>query len=229
MARLGQGVSPRPFGVNLAGYLQSEKGMGEASRAVVRALEAASIPYVLNNVVDSLSHNMDQSVRRFSADNPYLVNIVQVNADQVQEFVRSRPAYMDGHYNIGYWNWELASFPDEWRGSCRCFDEIWVPSGFTLDSVAAVSPVPVRMVPFAITVPQSLPEGVERSRFDLPEDAFVFLFAFDFQSYMARKNPLGVIETRCTPCLCLATPSFPCIARKASACRYAKPWPWASR
>ena len=33
-----------------------------------------------------------------------------------------------------------------------------------------------------------------RSHFGLPEDAFVFLFAFDFKSHFARKNPLACIE-----------------------------------
>src|SRR6202035_3952957 len=33
-----------------------------------------------------------------------------------------------------------------------------------------------------------------RSSFGLPEDRFVFLFIFDFESHLERKNPLGLIE-----------------------------------
>ncbi len=36
--------------------------------------------------------------------------------------------------------------------------------------------------------------AVERSRFGLPEGAFVFLFVFDFHSYLERKNPRALIE-----------------------------------
>lgn len=52
----------RPFGVNLAGYFGSEKGVGEAGRAAARALDASSIPYVLNNVTDSGSANIDSAL-----------------------------------------------------------------------------------------------------------------------------------------------------------------------
>ena len=41
--------SPLSFGVNVAGFFRSEKGIGEGSRAIVRALDAAGIPYVLVN------------------------------------------------------------------------------------------------------------------------------------------------------------------------------------
>ncbi|HMC90427.1 MAG TPA: glycosyltransferase family 4 protein, partial [Gemmataceae bacterium] len=183
-----------PFGVNLAGYLQSEKGVGEAARAVVRALEAANIPHTLHNVVDYGSVNKDRNHGRFADDHPYLFNIIQVNADQVPAFADARPGFMRGHYNIGFWNWELSTFPEEWIPSFRYFDEVWVPSTFTLASVAALATVPVRLVPFAVTVPTAVAPGVDRRRFDLPEDAFLFLFSFDFHSFLERKNPLAVIE-----------------------------------
>ena len=34
----------------------------------------------------------------------------------------------------------------------------------------------------------------DRKRFFLPEDEFVFLFLFDYQSVFERKNPLGMIR-----------------------------------
>ena len=33
-----------------------------------------------------------------------------------------------------------------------------------------------------------------RELFDLPEDRFIFLFVFDFLSYVERKNPLGLVR-----------------------------------
>jgi glycosyltransferase involved in cell wall biosynthesis len=36
-------------------------------------------------------------------------------------------------------------------------------------------------------------KSVERSRFNLPADAFLFLFNFDFSSYSTRKNPMAAI------------------------------------
>ena len=49
-------------------------------------------------------------------------------------------------------------------------------------------------VPYAITVPPPRPGALTRARLNLPAGAFVFLFAFDFHSYFARKNPVAVVE-----------------------------------
>ena len=56
-------VRTAPLGVNVAGYLDTESGMGEAARGSIRSLEAAGIPVALNNVPSRL-RTRDQSVRR---------------------------------------------------------------------------------------------------------------------------------------------------------------------
>src|SRR5262249_49653143 len=51
---------------------------------------------------------------------------------------------------------------------------------------------PAFYVPMAVSVCPSV--GMTRQAFDLPEDAFLFLFAFDYWSWLARKNPRACIE-----------------------------------
>lgn len=188
-----------PFGVNLAGCFQSEKCTGEGSRAVVRALRAAGIPFVLNNIVDPSAANVDGGDLLFSDENPYAVNLVHVNADQVPAFVAARPAgYFRRRRNVGFWNWELEELPTRWQESFAPFDEIWTPSTSTQRSIAGASPVPVRCVPYAVEIPGAPvtggAAGVDRARFGLPDGQFLFLFAFDFLSVVERKNPAGVIR-----------------------------------
>jgi len=168
--------------------------VGEAARAVIRSLEAANIPFALNNVCDTGSKNLDQRYSRFSQSSPYAVTIVQVNADQAPAFFQSRPADRRRKFTVGYWNWELSEFPESWKGSFAYFDEVWAPSVFTQESIASASPIPVRYIPFSITVPEGLPPGVGRSRFGIPNDAFLFLFAYDFHSFLERKNPFGLVR-----------------------------------
>jgi glycosyltransferase involved in cell wall biosynthesis len=74
-------------------------------------------------------------------------------------------------------------------------DEIWTPSEFTRNAIAACSPVPVKIVPYSMD-PKFTVEDSEGSRpkFGLSPETFVFLFFFDFHSYLERKNPLGLIE-----------------------------------
>jgi glycosyltransferase involved in cell wall biosynthesis len=194
----------RPLGVNLSGFLESEKGLGEAARAVARALRAAGVPVVLNNVRDEGSANRPHiaaealaaaGVGGFAADNPHPVNVIVLNAPELRLL---RWEYGEGYLrsalNVAYWNWEMVELPAAWLDSLRLVDEVWVPSQFTREAVAAVSPVPVRWVPYAVTLPLS-PSRPDRARFGLPEGpaAFVFLSAFDHHSTPARKNPAAVV------------------------------------
>ena len=184
-----------PFGVNLSGHLHSEKGVGEVSRCIVQALTAAGIPYSLNDVRDPGSTNIDRRLPSGNGEhNPYSVNLLAFNAAGVAEFSRFHGReYFQDRVNIGFWNWELRDFPREWFPSFRLFDEIWVPSLFTAQAIAGVSPVPVRRIPLAVSAGEpSTP--VTREELGLQPDTFVFLFALDFQSIVARKNPSAVVE-----------------------------------
>jgi GT2 family glycosyltransferase/glycosyltransferase involved in cell wall biosynthesis len=184
----------RAFGVNIAGYIASEKGVGEGVRSDIRMMQAAGIPYVLNNFADPGSSNQDLTFEHFSFGNPYPINLMHINADAMPEFARRKgKAYFANHYNIGYWAWELSEFPEEWQASFQYLDEIWVPSNFTLESIARAAPIPVVRVPHCLT--EELPTlAVDRGHFGLPPDPFIFLFIFDFHSYMERKNPAAVID-----------------------------------
>lgn len=186
---------PRPFGVNVAGYLNSEKGTGEAARSAIAMLKAANVPLVLNNIIDSSSVNNETEFTDFSADNPYAFNLVCVSADQAANFAWHKGGtYFQGRYNIGLWNWELTSFPEEWLPCLQYFDEIWVPSNFVLNVLSPVSPIPVLRFPYSVRPESDRRDDLERSRFGLSNEHFFFLFMFDFHSFFERKNPLGLIE-----------------------------------
>lgn len=182
------------FGLNVAGHLNSEKGVGEAVRSIIRALEAAQIPYVLNNFHDPGGVNNDTTLTYFSEDNPYPVNLIVLGTDMLPHFVQEKgPKYFSNHYNIGHLLWELTDFPREWLPNFRFFDEIWTASSFVQAALSRQAPIPVIAVPHALTG-EMPPHVRHRFHFGLPKDCFVFLFMFDFRSYMERKNPLGLIE-----------------------------------
>jgi glycosyltransferase involved in cell wall biosynthesis len=185
-----------PFGVNVAGYFASEKGMGEAVRADVRCLVAAGIPHVLNHFVDRHgSENVERVFGEVREDNPYAFNLIHVNADQVDFFVGQHAAdYFEGRYNIGFWVWELSDFPARWHGSFRHLDEIWVPSCFVLDALSRAAPVPVVRFPHSLALGKKTPRPWSRSDLGVPDGAFVFAFLFDFMSVVERKNPLGLVS-----------------------------------
>jgi glycosyltransferase involved in cell wall biosynthesis len=99
---------------------------------------------------------------------------------------------MEGRYNIGFWFWELGRFPSAWNGAIDLLDEIWVATDFVREAVAAATTKPVRTIGVAVDATPSRP--YTRADFELPPDPFIFLFSFDFASYVARKNPSAVVS-----------------------------------
>jgi glycosyltransferase involved in cell wall biosynthesis len=185
-------VREAPLGVNVAGYLNTESGMGEAARLSIRSLEAAGIPAVLNNVASRL-RMADTSHTQFADANPHPFNLVHLNADNMEWFAHSRgKGYFRDRYTIGYWFWELAEFRRDWVAAFGYVDEVWSASEFGRTAIAERSDVPVVCMPLPVIPPP--PATVDRSHFGLREDAYLFLFTFDVSSQLERKNPFGLIQ-----------------------------------
>ncbi len=186
--------SSLPAGVNLLGYFESEKGVGEGARSNLRIIQATGVPYCINNRVDSGSTNVERMEEAALNHNPYIVNFMTLNADGLYDFGSTHPSYLAGRYNIGYWAWELPEFPPQWATSFGYADEIWTPSRFTRDSVATCSPIPVHVVPHSLEIQDDVDGVVDRTIFGVSPDVFLFTFFFDFHSFLERKHPLGLIQ-----------------------------------
>ncbi|MEG4072828.1 glycosyltransferase [Microcoleus sp. Pol14C2] len=180
------------LGMNIAGYINGEFGIGEGVRANIRAAEAANIPFVINNFTRSPHRKKDTTYQNFSEDNPYPVNLIQVNADEVATFIKHiGSSYFDKKYNIGFWAWELPAFPPEWQPAFNHFHEIWTYSNYCAEAISAVSPIPVIKIMPSIALPAP---SLNREALNLPKNKFIFLFVFDFSSRIERKNTLATIQ-----------------------------------
>jgi predicted O-linked N-acetylglucosamine transferase (SPINDLY family)/glycosyltransferase involved in cell wall biosynthesis len=180
------------LGINIAGYISGEFGIGEGVRANIRATEATNIPFNINNFTRSLHRKQDTTYQNFSQDNPHPVNLIQVNADQVATFIKhTGSSYFENKYNIGFWAWELPTFPQEWQPAFNHFHEIWTYSNYCAEAISAVSPIPVLKIMPSIALPAP---SLNREALNLPKDKFIFLCVFDFSSRIERKNPLAAIQ-----------------------------------
>ena len=131
----------------MAGFAQSVYGIGESSRAIWRAVQATGLPCVLLNIRSRVHSNADASLGEFERNNPYRVNLMTFSFDYSRRFYRDMgPRFFAGRYNIGLWYWEQEHFPVRWHSAFDYYDEIWVPSDFTREAIAAVSPIPVRKI-----------------------------------------------------------------------------------
>ena len=182
-------------GVNIAGHFTTESGAGVAARSFVRTMERTSVPFVLNNYEEPLIRSNDQTYRHLFTDTaPYDTSILFANADQVPSSAkRIGPQFFVGKYTIGYWLWELESFPIKWRSSFRCLDEIWTQSTFCANAIQEKTALPVITIPHSIDI-TDIDASRTRESFGLREDSFVFLYIFSLQSTFERKNPLAVIS-----------------------------------
>lgn len=172
-------------------------GMGEHLRSTVRALRAVGLKPRLIDVY-GLDRGRDPDLERaFGADvtrslSPAL-NLFCINANELDEVLaRIDQTGFSSARNIIFPAWELPDYPAVWAEKLAAFDAIWAPSHFVQDALARATGRPVACVPLAVDMKLSAFLG--RRWFDIPEHAFVAMFAFDFSSYAARKNPMAVLE-----------------------------------
>jgi glycosyltransferase involved in cell wall biosynthesis len=181
-------------GANFLGYARGEFGIGQNVRSYARALESVQHPSsIFNFDVGRASRQQDHSMDRYLSDHlDYACNVFFINADQllVARHVLGRNAFA-GRRNVGFWVWELERFPRDWRPAFRLVDEVWCPTEFVRNAIAAATDKPVLRMPKSIEF--DVPAGIGRAHFGLPADEFLFLFSFDFNSFAARKNPEAVI------------------------------------
>ncbi len=183
----------RPWGVNVAGYLRSELGVGEAARTVVTALDARGVPVMpVHGAFVPNSRQGHAFAFLDPAAAPFPVNLICVNADELPAFLTDAgPRFSEGRYTIGFWWWEVTTFPERSVGALDLLDEVWVGTMHVAEALEPVSPVPVVKVRIPVTVRPIVPYS--RAELGLPE-GFLFFFMFDFHSVIERKNPMAAIE-----------------------------------
>ncbi len=186
------------FGVNLIGFAYGELGIGEDLRMAVQACEAAGIPFVVLNI------NPGRHLRQAdpllaghctedTAALPYAINLFCLTGfDTLRVFAERGAALFDGRHNIGWWPWELAVWPRRWQTAFSLVDEVWAASRFTQKMYVQTTTKPVTLMPLPVSVDRLKPTS--RRVLGLPARRFLFLYVFDANSYLARKNPQAVID-----------------------------------
>ena len=183
-------------GVNLIGYFRGEFGLGQLSRMAAHAFDAAHVPFSLIDYrVPGLHGLADTSVEHWISNTQrFRINLLNINADILPSlYFKFGESFFSGHYNIGYWAWELPKCPREFDLAFTMVDEVWGISEFVAESLRTRSPVPVMSMPLAVSMPV-LRRRYSKKDFGLDEHAFYFMFTFDAASYLARKNPLGAVR-----------------------------------
>lgn len=189
----------RPKAIAIYGYFNTESGVGEGARRAYTAMKAVGIDTEARALPSGggFQDCVTFSPARRGGPTNARFRLFHVNADQTapgRNWLMHKP---NGAVQIGYWAWELATFPKAWIKSAAHLDEIWVPSKFVETSVKAAFDRPVVCIPHPIDVPLE-PDAeslmATRRHWKISQSAFVLLNTFDFNSFVSRKNPFGLLE-----------------------------------
>lgn len=182
------------FPLGIAGLFSTASGIGEGARLAYAALEAEGHTPAAFDLSAAFGQTElpANTTRRALApsggslivhhNGPFLPHALWALG---REQVRARRI-------IGYWAWELPRLPDSWQPAFRYAHEIWVPSTFTRDAVAAATGKPVHVVPHPLPPMPVTPDM--RGKLGLPRDALIVLNVMHLGSAFARKNPLAAIS-----------------------------------
>ena len=187
--------SPTKNGVLLVGYLHGGLGIGSALRLSCLALKKAEVPFKVFDF-NPRTHTtlIDDELKPYLTELPeYSINIFCIGLYQLPLLKKTfgKKFFQDRH-NILYGAWELGKLPEHWVRYLENIDEIWGVSSFVGQMFRRSTSLPVYDFPYPIHSSQI--GSWSRDQFQIPKNNFVFLFMFDFDSHVARKNPEGVIK-----------------------------------
>jgi glycosyltransferase involved in cell wall biosynthesis len=182
----------REAGVNLIGYVSSDSGLGDFSRRIHSALEAAQVPNAALHYHRTASPTA-ADVPPLTTDLLYDTNLMTVHADQMVQFEADHGTQVfRDRASIGFWFWELSHLPKRIVANVAMVDEVWAATEFIADAFRAVTDKPVNVV--HVPVPKPSVPRLARKELGLPDGRFVFLVTLDHLSITDRKNPLGAIR-----------------------------------
>lgn len=177
--------------VVIAGVLSSATGLGESARMNVDGVRRAGLPFSTVDLSGSLLADADLPVfeasDQISPEGPGTLILHTPGSTLPYALVRCGRKLVQGKRLVGFWHWELAGLPADWRFGCDQLDEIWVPSQFCADAVRKSFKGTIHIIPHPVDV-----EGVRRK--GRSNEVFTALTIFNMASGFQRKNPLATVR-----------------------------------
>jgi len=177
--------------VVIAGVLSSATGLGESARMNIDGVRRAGLPFSTVDLSGSLLADADlpifEAPDQISPEGPGTLILHTPGSTLPYALVRCGRKLVQNKRLVGFWHWELAGLPADWRFGCDQLDEIWVPSQFCADAVRKSFAGPIHIIPHPVDV-----EGVRRKA--RGGGTFTALTIFNMASGFQRKNPLATVR-----------------------------------
>src|SRR5579864_1691184 len=186
---------PEHRGVNLFGYHRSPIGLGTLTRGLAQALGAAGAR-VRPNLLGDSAMAADLSVADFvrAYDHRLDTNLFVSYPHRHELLLPSCPEHVTrGRRNIAYLAWEQRDGSHYWPRVYQDFDQVWACSDFAAESLRRFMRRDVATVPCVLDCDALPPAGHKRDC-GLEPEKLTFVFVFDANSSIERKNPEAVLR-----------------------------------
>ena len=181
--------------IALIGYPQGAFGIGEDVRLISKTLETLDKKYEIYKssrkvISDSQEFGGFKSIDEYNNENIKIFCMPAFDTLALLHDIGITP-FKKG-YNIAIWQWELEVFPSEALLAFDLVDEIWTISKHASKAIKQSTNKPVFTIPLPVSI--DIVNKASRILYSVSESSFIFYFAFDGASFIARKNPLAIIE-----------------------------------
>ena len=183
------------LGINVFGFINGEFGIAEATRLNCKAIQTAGIPLSLINYNVKTNHNNnDLTFTEFSDHAPHPINLIQISPSETPNFFDYFDhSFFGDKYNIIYMAWESETIPEDYVMNMNLFDEIWTPSAYCKECIERYVGMPVKIIPHPINIDLKETDDEDALSF-YNKNLFNFLFIFDYNSSIERKNVINLIR-----------------------------------
>jgi glycosyltransferase involved in cell wall biosynthesis len=190
---------PAGAGVNVIGDFTATTGLAQAGRRLAVGLRRRGVPLSVTPVrsgAPQIDDLFPDELRKLPGGRPYPVDLVTLNVNEVSAVAAGDVgAGNTGRYAIGAWYWEFETLAPDLISEVARVDEIWAPTRFVERALGQYTSKPVHIVPTIVPVFGARADrGSWRRPWGVADSDVVFLFSFDFNSSVVRKNPLGVVD-----------------------------------
>lgn len=184
--------------LNLIGFFKGDVGIGEFARDAADAISLSGLRSSIINIPypDPARNTITKYEKQLQSELQANVSIYFMPATEQFSLAYRWPSdRLTVPYSIGYWPWELDIWPSRYQFCFDIVDEIWGMSKFVCESFKrSNSNAHVHWMPLSVN-PPALPESRTSQLLDVPDNKFVVLTAFDFNSAIDRKNPMASYAT----------------------------------
>ena len=182
-------------GVNFFGFFKSPIGLGSLSRGLALAFRSAGVK-VQESIVGNVAMDPDLRPEDFIRTYDYSLdtNLWLSYPHTTDCLLKLYPDHVvKERKNIVYLAWEQRDGYPSWDKDYAGYDQIWALSDFAASSFRRyMKRDDVVSVPAVIDF-DAFPEAATKTEMGLDPDRFTFLYIFDANSSIERKNPDGVI------------------------------------